>query len=317
MARKARRRLGAHSINRLIPNSLTLLALCAGVTAMRFAVEGLWDRAVIAIAVAAVLDGLDGRIARALGASSRFGAELDSLSDFVCFGVAPAMVVYMWSLQDAGGLGWALSLLFAVCCGLRLARFNVALESTDTRPAWTRDYFVGVPAPAGGGLALLPLVFGLQSEASFFSSPWINGAMLAGVAALMVSRLPTFSFKRLTVPGRQVVFVLLGVGAFAAFLISTPWVTLGVTGLAYLASIPYARLVYLRKERLAGPVEATPEPAVAGLAEDEPAGGLPLGDEPLDDEPLDDEPLENELADDEPPEEESPENASDREKPSR
>lgn len=250
MARRPRRRLGAQSINRLIPNSLTLLALCAGITAMRFAIEGQWDRAVIAIVVAAVLDGLDGRIARALGATSRFGAELDSLSDFICFGVAPAVVVYMWSLQDAGGLGWAISLLFAVCCGLRLARFNVALDSKESMPPWTGDYFVGVPAPAGGGLALMPLIFGLQFEESFFASPWLNGIMLAGVAGLMVSRLPTFAFKRLRVPGRHVVLALLAVGAFAAFLISTPWVTLGATGLAYMASIPYARHTYQRRRRL-------------------------------------------------------------------
>lgn len=250
MARRPRRRIGAHSINRLIPNSLTLLALCAGITAMRFAIEGQWDRAVIAIVVAGVLDGLDGRIARALGATSRFGAELDSLSDFVCFGVAPAVAVYMWSLQELGGLGWALSLLFAVCCGLRLARFNVALDSKENMPPWTRDYFVGVPAPAGGGLAIMPLIFGLQFEHSFFASPWLNGVMLAGAAALMVSRLPTFAFKRLKVPGRHVVPVLLAVGAFAAFLISTPWATLGVTGLVYLASIPYARIAYQRQRSL-------------------------------------------------------------------
>jgi CDP-diacylglycerol--serine O-phosphatidyltransferase len=250
MARRPRRRLGAHSINRLIPNSLTLLALCAGITAMRFAIEGLWDRAVIAIVVAAVLDGLDGRIARALGATSRFGAELDSLSDFVCFGVAPAVVVYMWSLQEFGGLGWAISLLFAVCCGLRLARFNVALDSKEIMPPWTRDFFVGVPAPAGGGLAIMPLIFGLQFEHAFFASPWLNGLMLAGVAGLMVSRVPTFAFKRLQVPGRHVVLALLAVGAFAAFLISTPWVTLGVSGLAYLASIPYARHAYQHRRRL-------------------------------------------------------------------
>ncbi len=250
MARRPKRRLGAQSINRLIPNSLTLLALCSGVTAMRFAIEDQWDRAVIAIVVAAVLDGLDGRIARALGATSRFGAELDSLSDFVCFGVAPAVVVYMWSLHELGGLGWAISLLFAVCCGLRLARFNVALDSKETMPPWTRDYFVGVPAPAGGGLALMPLIFGLQFEQSFFASPWLNGFMLAVVAGLMVSRIPTFAFKRIKVPGRHVVFALLGVGAFAAFLISTPWATLGVTGLAYIASLPYARHSYHRRDRL-------------------------------------------------------------------
>jgi CDP-diacylglycerol--serine O-phosphatidyltransferase len=266
MARRPRPRLGAQSINRLIPNSLTLLALCVGVTAMRFAIEGLWDRAVIAIVVAAVLDGLDGRIARALGATSRFGAELDSLSDFVCFGVAPAVVVYMWSLQDLGGLGWALSLLFAVCCGLRLARFNVALDSRESLPPWTRDYFVGVPAPAGGGLAIMPLIFGLQFEHGFFSSPWLNGVVLAGVAGLMVSRLPTFAFKRLKVPGRHVVLVLLAVGAFVAFMISTPWVTLGMTGLAYLASIPYARLAYQRRHQLGDALHETREGDEAGGA---------------------------------------------------
>lgn len=250
MSRRPRPRLGAHSINRLIPNSLTLLALCAGITAMRFAIEGQWDRVVIAIVVAAVLDGLDGRIARSLGSTSRFGAELDSLSDFVCFGVAPAIAVYMWSLQDIGGLGWALSLLFAVCCGLRLARFNVALDSKDSMPPWTRDYFVGVPAPAGGGLAIMPLIFGLQFEHAFFASPWLNGVMLALAAGLMVSRLPTFAFKRVKVPGRHVVPVLLAVGAFVAFLISTPWVTLGVTGIVYLASIPYARIIYQRQRRM-------------------------------------------------------------------
>lgn len=250
MARERRARLGAHSINKLIPNSLTLLALCVGVTAMRFAFDGLWDRAVIAVVVAGVLDGLDGRIARALGATSRFGAELDSLSDIVCFGVAPAVVVYLWSLRDTGGLGWALALLFAVCCGLRLARYNVDLAAKDTRPGWMRDFFVGVPAPAGGGLALLPLIFGLQFEDSFFASAWINGAALVGVSALMISRLPTFAFKQIRVPGRHVIFVLLGVGAFAAFLISTPWVTLGMSGLAYLASIPYARVVYRRRLQL-------------------------------------------------------------------
>ena len=133
MSQRHHGRLGAHSLNRLIPNSLTILAMCAGVTAMRFAMEGFWDRAVIAIVVAGVLDGLDGRIARALGATSRFGAELDSLSYFVCFGVAPAVVVYLWAMQGTGGLGWALALLFAVCCALRLARFNVGLSQPSAQ----------------------------------------------------------------------------------------------------------------------------------------------------------------------------------------
>ena len=256
MNRHAARSLRGQSLNRLIPNGLTLIALCAGVTAMRYALDEAWGRAVIAVVVAAVLDGLDGRIARALGATSRFGAELDSLSDFVCFGVAPAMVIYLWSLHEAGGFGWALVLLFAVCCALRLARFNTGLDSSEPRPAWAKNFFVGVPAPAGGGLALLPLILGLQFEtASFFSAPAVTGLTLVGVSALMVSRLPTFAFKRVKVPGRYVVFVLLGVGAFAAFLISTPWVTLGAAGLLYVASIPYSLRSYRRRERAASAID--------------------------------------------------------------
>lgn len=251
MAHPGKRRglRSGQSLNRLIPNALTLLALCAGVTAMRYALDGAWERAVIAVLVAAVLDGLDGRIARALKATSRFGAELDSLSDIVCFGVAPAMVIYLWSLHGAGGFGWALSLLFAVCCALRLARFNIQLDNPVRRPAWMQNYFVGVPAPAAAGLALLPLVLGLQFEVPLFANPVITGLTLIGVSALMVSRIPTFAFKRVKVPGRYVVFVLLGVGTSFAFLISTPWITMAVAGFAYLASIPYAGVVFRRKER--------------------------------------------------------------------
>ena len=244
-----RGRLRGHSLNRLIPNILTILALCAGVTAMRFGIQGSWEHAVIAIVVASVLDGLDGRIARALGASSRFGAELDSLSDFVAFGVAPAFLVYLWSLQTAGGFGWALALLFAVCCALRLARFNTGLESEVPEPAWAKNFFVGVPAPLGGLLALMPMIVGLETENEVFASPVINGLVIVGISALMVSRVPTIAIKQAKVPARYVVFVLLGVGAFAAFLISTPWVTMAVTALFYLASIPYAVVLYRRLER--------------------------------------------------------------------
>jgi len=251
----SRHRLRGHSLNRLIPNILTLLALCAGITAMRYGLQGAWERAVIAILVAAILDGLDGRIARALGASSRFGAELDSLSDFVAFGVAPAFVIYLWSLQTAGGFGWALTLLFAVCCGLRLARFNTGLESDVPKPNWTKNFFVGVPAPVGGLLALMPLILGLEFEHDGFASPLLTGAIMVLVSALMVSRVPTLALKQAKVPARYVIFVLLGVGAYAAFLISTPWITLSVTGLAYLASIPYTVVVYRRLER-ADPIAA-------------------------------------------------------------
>ncbi len=249
MDMRSQRRLRGLSLNRLIPNILTILALCAGVTAMRFGLQGGWEAAVIAIVVAAVLDGLDGRIARALGATSRFGAELDSLSDFVAFGVAPAFLVYLWSLQALGGFGWALSLLFAVCCALRLARFNTALDSGEPEPGWAKKFFVGVPAPVGGLLVLIPLIVGLETESDVFASPVINGLAIVGIAALMVSRIPTIALKQAKVPARYVGFVLLGVGAFAAFLISKPWVTLTVSAVVYLASIPYAVALDRRLER--------------------------------------------------------------------
>lgn len=267
MKRRRPRALRGQSINRLIPNILTLLALCAGVTAIRYALDEAWGRAVIAVVVAAVLDALDGRIARALGATSRFGAELDSLSDFICFGVAPALVVYLWSLDQAGGLGWALTLLFAVCCALRLARFNTGLDSGDVRPAWAQNFFVGVPAPAGGGLALLPLILGLQFETSeFFSSPVLNGLTMLVVSVLMVSRVPTFAFKKIQVPGRHVIPTLLAAGACFAFLISTPWITLATVGLVYAASIPYAVKIYRRRERTRPPI---PEEGIDDEDEDE------------------------------------------------
>ncbi len=263
MEMRSHRRLRGQSLNRLIPNILTLLALCAGLTAMRYGLQGAWERAVVAIIVAAVLDGLDGRIARALGATSRFGAELDSLSDFVAFGVAPAFIVFLWSLQSLGGFGWALTLLFAVCCMLRLARFNTALDSPVPQPAWARKFFVGVPAPIGGLLALIPLAMGLETEHEAFASPLLNGLVIAGVSALMVSRVPTFALKQAKVPAHYVVFVLLGVGGFAAFLISTPWVTLSVTALVYLISIPYAVAVYRRLEK------ANPAPPIAEEEDEE------------------------------------------------
>ena len=148
MAEQRRQRLKGLHINRMIPNVLTLLALAAGLSALRFSLQERWDHAVLAILVAAILDGLDGRIARILKGATRFGAELNSLSDFLCFGVAPAFTLYLWALVDAGRIGWALVLLLCICCALRLARFNTA-EDEDERPAWSRNFFVGVPSPGG------------------------------------------------------------------------------------------------------------------------------------------------------------------------
>lgn len=251
MPERRRRFMAGRSINWIVPNALTLVGLCAGITGIRYAIDEQWERAVIAIVVAGVIDGLDGRVARGLGVTSRFGAELDSLSDFVCFGVAPALIIFLWSLQDAGGLGWAFALCFAVCCGIRLARFNTELDpdALDDKPAWAKRFFSGVPAPAGGGIALLPLIFSLQLEEGAFAHPVICSLTLIGTSALMVSRLPTYSLKRLRVPGPYILFVLIGIGALTAFLISTPWLTLGFVGLIYLGSIPLAWMAYRRLQR--------------------------------------------------------------------
>jgi CDP-diacylglycerol--serine O-phosphatidyltransferase len=256
MSGARRRRLPGLTVNRLIPNALTLLGLCAGMTAIRLALTGRWELAIAAGGVAMLLDGLDGRIARLMGATSEFGAQLDSLADVINFGVTPAVIVYLWALGGSGGLGWALVLLFVMCCALRLARFNVGPGETQP-PPWAHRFFTGVPAPAGAGLALWPLVLSFELGEGVLSSAALNGITLIAVSALMVSRIPTFSGKGLKLPQRHVGLALIGVGAFAAFLVSTPWVTLGLLGLAYLVSVPIAFTVFRRlRERSAGQTTA-------------------------------------------------------------
>lgn len=234
-----RHRLRDHSINRLIPNMLTLCALFAGLSSIRFALLDRWDLAVIAILVAAIFDALDGRIARLLDSTSKFGAELDSLSDFVSFGVAPAVVVFLWSTHEIKGVGWALVLAFSACMALRLARFNTKLENDDL-PAWHSRFFTGVPAPAAAGLVLMPLIAWLEFGAAFLRAPVFAGLVIVGVGALAVSRLPTFSFKRVRITQRLVLPTMTGVAIYAALLVSLPWATLFFTLLAYLCTIPFS-----------------------------------------------------------------------------
>lgn len=189
-------RIRGLSINKLIPNILTLLALCAGLTSIRFAVHGMWKEAVIATVLAAILDGLDGRVARLLQGTSKFGAELDSLSDFVSFGVAPAMVLYFWTMQGAGGFGWALVLLFSVCCALRLARFNTMIGEPDL-PPYAYNFFTGVPAPAAAGLVLMPILLVIGLAAAFLvTEPWLTLSVL-GTLYLAMIPLSLRSFARL------------------------------------------------------------------------------------------------------------------------
>lgn len=243
-----RRRLSGLHINRMIPNVLTLLALAAGLSALRFALNEQWEHAVLAVLVAGVLDGLDGRIARILKGASKFGAELDSLSDFLSFGVAPAFVLYLWALGDAGRWGWSLVLVLCICCALRLARFNTADEAEDAQPS-DRNYFVGVPSPAGAGIVLLPLVLWLQTESEVFRHPLFVAFFMLGGAGLMVSRLRTFSFKKIRVPEGWVLITMLSVGLYLAFLVSAPWTTMTVTLIAYAATIPFSARAYFRMSR--------------------------------------------------------------------
>jgi CDP-diacylglycerol--serine O-phosphatidyltransferase len=242
-----RGRLRGFSINRLIPNVLTLAALCSGLTAIRFALQGQMKLAVIAIIVAAIFDALDGRVARRLGVTSRFGAELDSLSDFLCFGVTPALVLYMASLTQAGSLGWIVTLMFPMCSALRLARFNTALVADTPPPAWTGSYFTGVPAPAGALLALIPLMVSFEIEAAWPRHALVVGTVLVVVGGLMVSRIPTFSFKKGRVPRHLVLPALLGAALVMGVIASSPWIGLSLLGLVYVSLIPYSWLTYRRQ----------------------------------------------------------------------
>jgi CDP-diacylglycerol--serine O-phosphatidyltransferase len=242
-----RRGLRSFSVNRLIPNVLTLAALCSGLTAIRFALLGEFKRAVIAIIVAAIFDALDGRVARRLGVTSRFGAELDSLSDFLCFGVAPALVLYLASLKGGGALGWVVTLMFPICSALRLARFNTALLADTPLPAWTGSYFTGVPAPAGALLALIPLMVSFEAEVAWPRHALVVGATLVLVGGLMVSRLPTFSFKKGRVPRHLVLPSLLGAALVMGVIVSSPWIGLSLLGLVYLSLIPFSWFAYHRQ----------------------------------------------------------------------
>lgn len=244
-AKSRRRRLHGLNINMMIPNLMTLTALAAGLTAIRFALQDRWEFAALAILAAAILDALDGRIARILKGSSKFGAELDSLADFMNFGVAPAVMLYLWAMQNTGRFGWALVVLYAICCALRLARFNTMIEEPD-QPAWTRHFFSGVPSPAGAGLVLLPMILSFQFGDDLFRRPDVVSVCLVAVGALFVSSFPTFSFKKVHVPNRWVLGFLLIFALTTVALLTNPWSTLSVILIAYLSSFPFSFRAYAR-----------------------------------------------------------------------
>lgn len=272
-SRRRQRQRTRRPLLHMVPNLFTILSLCAGLTALRYGLDGRHDLAVALIVAAGVLDGLDGRAARLLNIQSKLGAELDSLADFFNFGVAPAVLVYFWALQPIRGIGWAIAMLFAVCCALRLARFNTEADDPQ-RPRWSQHFFTGVPAPAAAGLALTPMITGFAFGQAWSQSAALNASTLVLVAFLMVSRVPTFSVKRLRLNPDQVVPTLAIAGLLMAFLVTEPWLTLSVVALVYLGSIPASVLVasrMRREEAVAGAVTA------AGLEEPPAAPTAPAG----------------------------------------
>lgn len=266
-------------VRTLLPNLITLLALCAGLTAIRLAVEDKLEWAVAAIVFAALLDGIDGRVARMLKGTSRFGAELDSLADFVNFGVAPALMLYFWGLHELGNAGWIAAMVFAISTGLRLARFNVMADDPN-KPAWAANFFVGVPAPAGAITVLLPIyVYFLGMPRVVFVAPLALVYTLT-IAFLMVSRLPVFSGKRVgkRVAPEMVLPVFVAVVLFFALLISYPWVVLTIGTVCFLASLPMGYLSYRRHERkdAAAAASVTPSAARPGAHTPPQSEGPPL-----------------------------------------
>jgi CDP-diacylglycerol--serine O-phosphatidyltransferase len=276
------RRLRQIPLRTLVPNVITLLALCAGLTAIRLALEGRLELALGAIVFAAMLDAVDGRVARMIKGTSRFGAELDSLADFFNFGVAPGLILYFWGLHALGNLGWIAAMVFAICAALRLARFNVQIEDPN-RPAWAGNFFTGVPAPAGAITVLLPIYL------FFLQVPMRETALLVvaliytfAVAGLMVSRLPVLSGKKMGTRVRPdlVAPVILLVVLFIALLVSYPWHVLSVGTIAYLALLPLGWVSYRRHLRadaaagVAGPAAegepAIPAPPAAPAGDDRP-----------------------------------------------
>lgn len=260
--REARReRFRAIPVRSLLPNLITLLALCAGLTGIRLAFEGKLELALAAIVFAAALDGIDGRLARMMKGQSKFGAELDSLADFMNFGCAPALFLYLWGLYEVGNVGWIAAMVFAICTALRLARFNVMIDDPN-RPAWAANFFTGVPAPAAALVVLLPIYLGLLGW--FSTPPVVTLIYTLLIAGLMVSRLPVFSGKRVgkRIPTEIVLPVIVVVVLFFALLIAYPWQVLSIGTVLYLLALPLGYLSYREYQRKDAAATAARAPAV-------------------------------------------------------
>ncbi len=268
LSRVFRKRSRGLSVRAVIPNAITAAALCSGLTGIRFAIDGNWNMALLAIVFAGVLDGIDGRIARLLKAQSRFGAELDSLADSLSFGMAPALILFLWSLNDLPRLGWFAALGYAICCALRLARFNAQIDA-DEQPHKSAGFLTGVPAPVGAGLAFLPVYLWLATGETIFRQPWPVALWLVLIAVLMISNLATLSWKSLR-PAKDVRLAMIALfGLLFAALLSEPWWTLTLICAVYLALMPLGIYRYAKVRRLRKPAAtAAGEPAGANSQAD-------------------------------------------------
>lgn len=234
---------GGIAFRALLPNAVTALALCFGLTGLRFAVGQEWEKALAAIVFAGVLDAMDGRIARLLKAQSRFGAELDSLSDVIAFGVAPALVLFLWSLSAAPEFGWIAALALALACALRLARFNSQIDA-DEQPHKSAGFLTGVPAPAGAGLAFVPVYIWLVTGEELFRAWYVTMPWVLFVAALMISSIATYSWSSLRIRRSSRLFAIAGIGLLGAALVTNPWMTLLAISAIYLTMLPFSIVGY-------------------------------------------------------------------------
>ena len=236
------------TLRAMVPNAITAAALCSGLTGIRFAITGDFEKAIQAIVLAGLLDGIDGRVARLLKAQSRFGAELDSLADNVSFGVAPALVLFLWSLQELPRIGWFAALAYAIACALRLARFNARIDLPD-QPHKTAGFLTGVPAPLGAGLVFLPMYLWIETKAPQFRDPALVSLWLVAIGFLMISNVATFSWGKLRPKKHVRLEVIALFGLVAAGLLTEPWWTLSAICAVYFASMPLAAVLYARVKR--------------------------------------------------------------------
>ena len=231
----------------LLPNALTIFGVCLGISSVKFALDLNYSMAIIAIGFAAILDTLDGRVARLIKGTSKVGKELDSLTDVISFGVAPGFIMYFWALNELGKFGWMLVLIYAVCCALRLARFNLTL--IDENESWKINFFEGVPSPAAAGLVLLPLILDLSNLIQLSSYAILGSISILITSILMVSKIPTYSLKRILIPRNSAIFLLLGIGIYVSLLIFYTFQTLFFTGIIYLLLIPISFFHFRRQNK--------------------------------------------------------------------